>query len=221
MSVFTCAQVRELAPELALGVLGGGERAEVIAHVNVCARCQARVLELTEVADALPLLAPEIEPPAGFESRVLARIHAGRRHDRRRWFAAIAAVAAAVAILSITVVRVIESGDSTAATTTATTTAGAPVEVAMHGTVTGAPAGWAYVSDGHAVAVNVNYGVASGDYQVRATAPGGTVETLGTMTVDAGRGSWTGRSAQKIMNGSTVALVDSAGHEMCHGTVVT
>jgi hypothetical protein len=41
------------------------------------------------------------------------------------------------------------------------------------------------------------------------------------MTVDAGRGSWTGRSAQKIMNGSTVALVDSAGHEMCHGTVVT
>ena len=66
--VLTCAEVRELAPELALGILGGAERAEVVLHVNGCARCQAYVAELTEAADALPLLVPEVEPPAGFEA---------------------------------------------------------------------------------------------------------------------------------------------------------
>ena len=74
MSVLTCAEVRELAPELALGILGGAERAEVVLHVNGCARCQAYVAELTEAADAIPQLVPEAEPPAGFEARVLHRL---------------------------------------------------------------------------------------------------------------------------------------------------
>ncbi len=54
MSALTCSEVRELAPELALGILGGAERAEVLLHVNGCARCQAYVAELTEAADAHP-----------------------------------------------------------------------------------------------------------------------------------------------------------------------
>ena len=75
-----CAEAREQAPELALGTLGGAERAEVILHVNGCARCQAYVDEFTEVADALPLLAPEAEPSPGFEDRVLAAIDAPNHH---------------------------------------------------------------------------------------------------------------------------------------------
>ena len=81
MSGYSCAQLRDVAPELALGVLGGAERAEAIMHVNGCARCQALVNELTEVADALPLLAPEIEPPVGFEQRVLSSGPARRRRS--------------------------------------------------------------------------------------------------------------------------------------------
>src|SRR5215468_3198036 len=114
MSVYSCAQFREVAPELALGVLGGAERAEAIIHANGCARCQALVTELTEVADALPLLAPEREPPPGFEQRVLAAGRARRRRVTRRWFASVAAVAAAAAILSITIVRVVDAGNDTA-----------------------------------------------------------------------------------------------------------
>ena len=53
-------------------------------HVNGCARCQALVNELTEAADALPLLAPEIEPPVGFEQRVLSSGRARRRRSVRR-----------------------------------------------------------------------------------------------------------------------------------------
>ena len=63
MSVLTCAQVRELAPELALGILGGAERAEVVLHLNDCARCQVYVAELTEAADVIPQLVSEAEPP--------------------------------------------------------------------------------------------------------------------------------------------------------------
>src|SRR5256885_14859174 len=112
MSARWCAEVREFAPELALGILGGAERAEVVLHVNGCARCQAYVAELTEAADAIPQLVPETEPPPGFEARVLRHLGADRRRSRRRWVASIAAVAAAVAIFSVTVVRVIESGNS-------------------------------------------------------------------------------------------------------------
>ena len=110
MSAYSCAQLRDVAPELALGVLGGAERAEAIMHVNDCARCQALVNELSEAADALPLLAPEIEPPFGFEQRVLSSGRARRRRSVRRMVAAVAVAAAAAAILSITVVRVVESG---------------------------------------------------------------------------------------------------------------
>src|SRR2546423_1549906 len=113
MSVLSCAEVREFAPELALGILGGAERAEVVLHVNGCARCQAYVGELTEAADAIPQLVPEAEPPTGFEARVPPRLEEGRRRSRRRWFAAVAAVAAAAAIISVTIVRVVEAGDDT------------------------------------------------------------------------------------------------------------
>src|SRR3954466_6961070 len=109
MSVLTCAEVRELAPELALGILGGAERAEVVLHVNGCSRCQAYVSELTEAADVIPQLVPGAEPPAGFEDRVLNRLGADRRRSRRRWIASIAVAAAVAAIFSITVVRIVES----------------------------------------------------------------------------------------------------------------
>jgi hypothetical protein len=224
MSVLTCAEVRELAPELALGILGGAERAEVVLHVNGCARCQAYVAELTEAADAIPLLVPELEPPAGFELRTLRRLDAGQRRSRRRWVAGIAAVAAAVAILSVTVVRVVESDGDTATAgrptvTTITRSQDAPVAVAMEGGAAAAPAGWAYVANHHGVAVAVDYGVPPGNYVVRVEPTTGVATSIGTMTIDAERGSWTGRSAQALTPGSRIGLVDMAGHEVCHGTV--
>ena len=224
MSVLTCSEVRELAPELALGILGGAERAEVLLHVNACARCQAYVAELTEAADAIPQLVPEAEPPAGFESRVLHRLGEDRRRLRRRWVASIAAVAAAVAIVSITTVRVVESGDTTSAAAPAATTArvlGAPIAVTMEGGVHSSPAGWAYVSNRHGVAVSVDYGIPSGNYRVQVEPSKGAATSIGTMIVESGRGSWTGRSAAPLSAGSHIALVDATGHQVCHGTVPT
>jgi hypothetical protein len=222
----TCAEVRELAPELALGILSGAERAEVVLHLNGCARCQAYVAELTEAADAIPQLVPEVEPPTGFEARTLRRLDAGRRRSRRRWTASIAAVAAAVAIVSVTIVRVVESGDDTslASGPTATSTTrshGGLVAVAMEGGTAPLklPAGWAYVANDHGVAVSVDYGVPSGNYRVQVQPANGAPSSIGTIAIDANRGSWTGRSAQALTTGARIALVDATGVEVCHGTV--
>ena len=68
MSTFACAEVRDLAPELAVNIVGGPERAEALDHMSECGPCRAFVAELAEAADALTLLAPEAEPPAGLRT---------------------------------------------------------------------------------------------------------------------------------------------------------
>lgn len=96
----SCAQVRELAPELGLGVLPGRQRADALAHLQGCASCRALVEEMAELGDSLLALGPEIEPPAGFEDRLLAKRAAVRRapsRHRRRLVPAVAAAAVAVA----------------------------------------------------------------------------------------------------------------------------
>jgi hypothetical protein len=92
-----CAQLREVAPELALGVLVGAERGRALAHLAGCAECRQHVDELSVAADSLLLLAAEAEPPLGFESRVLARLGADQPLRRPwRWVA----VAAAAVVLT-------------------------------------------------------------------------------------------------------------------------
>ncbi len=88
-----CERVEELAPELALDVVGGQERDAALRHVAGCASCRRIVSELSSAGEELLLLAPPREPPAGFEARVLARLAPPARRPRR-WGAAIAAVAA-------------------------------------------------------------------------------------------------------------------------------
>src|SRR6266508_5344717 len=95
-----CHQVRELAPELALGVLTGEERAGALQHLAGCSRCRRYVAELAEVTDELLLLAPPQEPPVGFESRVAGRLTGRPPTPRRRRLAAMAAAAALAAALT-------------------------------------------------------------------------------------------------------------------------
>jgi hypothetical protein len=93
-----CAEARELFPELAAGVAAGDERARALGHLSGCAECRRELAGFAEVVDELLLLAPEHEPPAGFESSVLARLAPAdpRRHPRwRRLLAAASIVVAA------------------------------------------------------------------------------------------------------------------------------
>jgi hypothetical protein len=111
-----CAQVRELAPELALGIAEGDERAAALRHLSGCAGCRRLVSELSSVGDELLLLAPAAEPPPGFESRVLGRLAApprprGIRLPRWRRLAAVAAAAVLAAALGGGSVFLATAGD--------------------------------------------------------------------------------------------------------------
>lgn len=219
MTVLGCAQLREVAPELALGILGGAERADAVLHVTGCASCQLLVAELAEAADALPTLAPEVEPPPDFEAGVVARLREPFRRARRRWVASIAAAVAFTTIVSITAVRVIESG-SDDGPVAAPHVASAPVEVTMMRSSGAVPVGWAYVTDRRSIAVSVSYAMDAGTYLVQLGDNPGVSTTLGTMRVGPeGRGSWTGRSPVRIPHGGVLTLVDQGGAEVCRGTL--
>jgi hypothetical protein len=97
-----------MAAELALGIADGVDRAQALRHLAGCAECRRAVEGLSELADELLMLAPEREPPIGFESRVLARLYplptAPRRVRRWRRVLAVVAPAAAAAALAVGVV---------------------------------------------------------------------------------------------------------------------
>jgi hypothetical protein len=78
-----CDELRDLAPELALGIADGEQRAEALRHLSGCADCRRAVEQLTQVADELLTVAPAQEPPAGFESRVVEAIGLAERPARR------------------------------------------------------------------------------------------------------------------------------------------
>jgi hypothetical protein len=79
----SCEQMRDLAPEIALGIADGEERAEALRHLSECTECRRLVEQLSEIADELLMLAPVEEPPVGFESRVVDALGV-REPDRRR-----------------------------------------------------------------------------------------------------------------------------------------
>lgn len=104
MTELTCEEFRHTSAELALGVAGARERAAAFAHLEHCRSCRQEMGGLSDVADGLAALAPSVEPPAGFESRVLNALkgaeHPTPRHLPARratlWLAAAAALVVVV-----------------------------------------------------------------------------------------------------------------------------
>lgn len=99
----TCDEFHALSVEFALGVLDARDRAFAVGHLERCGECRQEMRELTGIADGLASLVPLVEPPNGFESRVLEALR-DLRHDRatknRRRRATFVAIAAAVMVLA-------------------------------------------------------------------------------------------------------------------------
>ncbi len=74
VSGLSCDELRDVAGELASGILSGSSRAEALEHLEHCTGCRSSVEKLSEAADWVLLAAPEADPPMGFESRVLSPI---------------------------------------------------------------------------------------------------------------------------------------------------
>jgi hypothetical protein len=95
-----CHETREGLTELALGIADGAERARMLEHLADCAECRRELERESQIADGLLTLAPEHEPPIGFELGVLQTIlpPAPRRRMLWRPLAIAAVVAASVAV---------------------------------------------------------------------------------------------------------------------------
>ena len=70
----TCAAFDASAAELAFELVEPRLRDLLIAHAAGCDRCRRELESLSVTADMLVLLAPEGEPPIGFEQRALADV---------------------------------------------------------------------------------------------------------------------------------------------------
>ncbi len=79
-----CDEARELAPEVAAGVASAEDRALLLGHIAACSDCSTVLAELSALVDEIAALAPTHEPPAGFESAVLARLTDGASASTRR-----------------------------------------------------------------------------------------------------------------------------------------
>lgn len=210
MRALDCAEVRELAPEFVLGVLDGDARADVVGHIDHCTACRTHVTELSETADAMLLLAPEAEPPPGFERRVVARITDDRRRSRWRTAKIVALVAAAAVILSVVTVRVI---DSTRSSGTAAAAVQTVPMVGDDGTTVGQVD---VVDNGGSVglALTVSYALPDGTYRVVLAPKTLPREVLDTMTVTDGRGAWAGVAQTRGLP-AALELVDDQGAVPC------
>jgi hypothetical protein len=91
-----CDRAREAAPELALDVLDGEERARVLAHVESCPSCRRELRDLTATVDALLGLAPPVASPL---------VRTARPRRPRRWVAGVAVAAAFAIVLGVVVVN--------------------------------------------------------------------------------------------------------------------
>ncbi|MGH9045634.1 MAG: hypothetical protein ACRDVP_12575 [Acidimicrobiales bacterium] len=91
---FDCERFADSLGELAIGALDGPERTALVTHLQGCSNCSEELDRLSGAVDALLVLAPQREPPAGFEARLFERMGFQKRRlgfRPRRWVAVAAA----------------------------------------------------------------------------------------------------------------------------------
>jgi hypothetical protein len=212
-----CREIRELLPELALGVLGGEERARVLDHLTTCAECSAELATLSRVADGVLELAPQEEPSVGFEDRVLARLKRERPRHRTRMIVSLIAAAAAIAALAAGGMYVRTAKDRNLAAYYRNTLAvahGSEFTVALLQTQDGFPAGEIFVYEGKPswVFAVVRAPVADGIYTITGTG-NGTERRIGRVHVEHGSGDWGGTTTAGVTRLTVIRIVSADGRD--------
>ena len=219
-----CAEVHELAPEMALGLLDGAARADVLAHMGRCPSCRAEVRELADVVDGLAALGPSVPPPRGLQDRILDAIRAetpapapSRRPRRRRArYVVAAAIAAAIIAITgvVTVVATRPSHDSDVALNARTLAVAPLIGVSDH------HVGDAYVSRGKDpwILVNVQYGLSGAGYRLVGVNDHGQVVDIGPMRAVGDQWAWAGAVPQ-APDLVELRVVDASGEVACRASL--
>jgi hypothetical protein len=185
-----CNNFSDVLSELALGILTGRDRAAALAHVEGCPRCADELEHLARTADAIVGIAPETEPPVGFEVRLFNRMGLAAvpvtpvtriRARATRW--ALAAAAAVTALgVGLGVGLSAGSGDGSAAVAIAQ---GDLVEHGLkvgHVFIYGGARPWMFMSVADSTAV--------GQVTCKVVLADGRSVTVGTFSASHGYGSW-------------------------------
>jgi anti-sigma-K factor RskA len=236
-----CAEFADVAAELALGVLTGRERARALAHLDWCDTCRENVRQLTVTGEELVGLLPAIEPPAGFETRVMERLglatpapaparhlSLARRVGRKLagWMGSAGAgrprrLLAAAAVAVAVIVAGLGGWDLHAATSTPLSSAA--LLTASHQTVGkiyfyDSGSQWLYMS------VNIGSGngaAGNGTVICQVEGPHGHVTTIGSFQLTGGYGYW--GSPDPVTNGPLTGarLVTTTGAVLATATFPT
>jgi anti-sigma factor RsiW len=216
-----CDELRAVAAELALGTLEGRERGEALTHLAECPVCRAHLESLSETADHLVALAPPAEPPAGFESGVVARIRVeggdgatARRRGRLR-----AVAAALLLVLGGVGLGLLAAGADDTDDDETDNLASAPME-APDGDAVGEV--WRFGDEDAVVFVSVPAWAdldptGSTAYSFRIEAPDGTATEVGSFTLGDGRSAWASTTDLDGDEIAAVSVVDDAGRVWCTG----
>jgi len=218
----TCNEVRELLPELALGILGGDERARALEHITGCGDCTAELAALSRAADGLLALAPQQEPSLGFEQRVLSQLRRERpRRRARRIMAGLAAAAVAGALAAGGVYAATANDRHTASYYRAVLGRANGTEFAATRLTTGdgIDGGQVFTYEGKPswVFVVVHAPVPDGLYSIIGVAHGSNVD-LGRIRVEHGNGDWGGTTKVKTTELTDVRVVSPDGASALQGT---
>lgn len=188
-----CREVRELIPELAMGVASGESRARGLAHLADCPSCRRELEEVSGTVDALLLLVPEREPPAGFDVRVLAALDQRAPRHRLRTGLLVTAAMVLVATLAagLTWWRGADDREVAADYRSVLSTADGSYLRAADLQIDGADAGTVFAYQGQPSWLFMSVEDApNGTYHVRLIGTDGRTRWLGTCTVRDGTGSW-------------------------------
>jgi hypothetical protein len=195
-----CELMQDELAELALGALDGRRRSEALEHVASCPRCRATLEQLSGVTDTLLQLAPEVEPPLGFELRLVEKLNAADAAEaakprateraRQRWFrraGPLVAAAAALVLLGIGVGSLVMPRGAQNQQVSALPDL-ATAQLTSHGQVLGevmtSPGNPAWMF------MTINEKAWSGKVRCEVTLAGGTTQTVGVFTLSDGYGAW-------------------------------
>jgi hypothetical protein len=219
----TCDDVRELAPDIALGLLSGVERAEAFDHLDDCPSCRALVDDLGRTADSLLLTAPEAEPPPGFETGALARIGSGpppsmsaRRQSGAGW--AVAAACFLAFLLALAVLLTGRDGSDEVVHAPMITARGLEVGEAY---VHGGEDGWVFLSMRGWHEWLDEAGIEDGAYELVVELDDGRVARVEIGEFAAAAPMWGGPVDADLDRAVRLSILDEHGAELCSADITS
>ena len=220
-----CAAAEGSLAELALGTLPGEERARVLDHLDRCEACRVEAGRLAAGNDWLLQLAPQVEPPVGFESRLFERLgiddptaSPARRLSRRARAAVVAGVVALALALGFGGGWLADAPPSATAPPTVPGSAASAALVAgarTVGTVATYPGSPAWL------VMTVRDADVSGPVTCEVVLADGHRVPVGTFTLDYGYGAWAARLPVAAGAVRSARVVTADGRLVATGTLTT